>query len=163
MRYKYEAAENGVLNDAQAKVVGKELTRIERAEGCITPESVVTAAGDESSPMHEHFTWEDDEAARMYRLEEARRLIRSVKVTIINREAPPVRAFVSVSSSDGERRFSGRGYMSTRRALSSEEYRTQVLQTAHSELMSWKRRYEHLREFSEVLGAIEGVQIPAAA
>lgn len=51
--------------------------------GKITPEMVVDAARDTSSPLHEHFTWDDEKAAGAFRLVEARALIRSVRVDIV--------------------------------------------------------------------------------
>lgn len=54
----------------------------ERNEGRLTPEAVVAAARDPESALHEHFTWDDAEAAQKRRLDEARALIRSVKVVI---------------------------------------------------------------------------------
>lgn len=54
----------------------------ERSGGQLTPEAVVDAARDPSSALHAHFTWDDAEAAHKRRLDEARTLIRSVKVIV---------------------------------------------------------------------------------
>ena len=53
-----------------------------RNKGRITPEEVVEAATDESSPLHDFFEWDDGIAGHRFRLEQARTLIRSVTVTI---------------------------------------------------------------------------------
>ncbi len=54
--------------------------------GRLTPESVVEAARDSNSPLHEHFDWNDETAAHSHRMEQARRLIRSIKVLIVHDE-----------------------------------------------------------------------------
>src|ERR1700677_2890830 len=54
----------------------------ERNAGRLTPDLVLLSAQSPDSPLHEHFTWDDTDAARKHRLNEARTLIRSVKVEI---------------------------------------------------------------------------------
>lgn len=51
--------------------------------GRLTPAAVVEDAASEESPLHEYFEWDNSEAARKYRLSQARRLIRSVEVVIV--------------------------------------------------------------------------------
>jgi hypothetical protein len=51
-------------------------------DGRLTPDAVVEAAADPDSPLHCHFTWDDEEAAALYRVEQARMLIRSVRVDL---------------------------------------------------------------------------------
>ena len=48
--------------------------------GRLTPELVVADAENEDSPLHSAFTWDDSEAAAKWRIEEARTLIRSVRL-----------------------------------------------------------------------------------
>lgn len=50
--------------------------------GVLKPEHVVAAARDPNNPLHKEFTWDNDEAAAAWRLEQARTLIRSVKVVV---------------------------------------------------------------------------------
>lgn len=50
--------------------------------GKLTPELVLADAEDPTSPLHDTFTWDNDEAAKLWRIEQARRLIRSVKVSV---------------------------------------------------------------------------------
>ena len=58
----------------------KALQDIERAAGRLTPEAVVEAARDPASPLHGWFTWDDEAAAHMQRIYQARRLIASVQL-----------------------------------------------------------------------------------
>jgi hypothetical protein len=50
--------------------------------GRLTPDAVVAAAVDPDSPLHSHFVWDDSEAADLYRIDQARTLIRSVRVDL---------------------------------------------------------------------------------
>jgi len=63
-----------------------ELKQLENRAGKLTPEQVVNAAADESSALHSCFTWDDSEAAAKWRIEEARELIRSVRIETVIEE-----------------------------------------------------------------------------
>lgn len=54
--------------------------------GRLTPDAVVADARSKSSPLHGCFTWDDSEAAKQWRLQEARELIRSVRVEVKTEE-----------------------------------------------------------------------------
>lgn len=56
------------------------LAELEDAEGRVTPEAVVEAAKPEDSVLHGLFEWNDGVAAHYYRIDQARTLIRSVRV-----------------------------------------------------------------------------------
>ena len=55
---------------------------LENQFGQITPEQVVEAAADPTSPLHRHFEWNDEIAAHGHRIDQARALLRSVRVQI---------------------------------------------------------------------------------
>ncbi len=65
-----------------SEAIVKELKQLENERGELTPQSVVERAHDPESLLHEYFTWDDQEAAYKWRLEQARRLIRSVRLQI---------------------------------------------------------------------------------
>ena len=60
--------------------VQRALAALENDDGVITPEAVVAAAAPPDSALHGYFTWDDAKAAHAHRLDQARTLIRSVKV-----------------------------------------------------------------------------------
>jgi hypothetical protein len=62
-------------------VVVTELHQLER-QGRLLPGDVVDRARPDDSPLHQHFEWKDGVAAEQYRLIQAARLIRSVKLEI---------------------------------------------------------------------------------
>jgi hypothetical protein len=55
---------------------------LESKQGKLTPQQVLEAARDEESPLHRFFEWDDSTAAEAYRVEQARDLIKKVKVII---------------------------------------------------------------------------------
>lgn len=76
-------------------------------KGILTPENVVVAARPRDSVLHGHFTWSNATAADAHRLNEARTLIRSVRVDVkIDRvivEAPYFVRDPSLAPSQGYR------------------------------------------------------------
>lgn len=123
------------------------LLDLARRDGSITPESVVEAATDPASPLHNHFTWDDTEAARRYRLVEAGHLIRRYRIVV---ETAPdrkvkVRAFSSVPVGDDL------GYVPTVEAMADPERREFVVQQAMREVAALRAKYQALIDFDEVL------------
>lgn len=54
--------------------------------GRLTPERVLDDAKRPESPLHKHFQWDDQKAAEQHRLDQARDLIRTVKITVVVNE-----------------------------------------------------------------------------
>lgn len=63
-----------------ADVAGNELARINAERGGVTPALVVDEARPNDAPLHPAFTWDNAKAAELYRLDEARNLIRAVHI-----------------------------------------------------------------------------------
>ena len=73
-----------MLNDDTDNEVRTRLEEIELANaGVLTPEAVVQDAKSKASPLHSHFTWDVKKAAQKCWLEEARTLIRTVRVKVV--------------------------------------------------------------------------------
>jgi hypothetical protein len=53
------------------------------ANGELSPERVVQEARSGDSPLHEFFEWDDEKAAHAHRIQQARSLIRSVRVEFV--------------------------------------------------------------------------------
>lgn len=135
--------------DAQA--AGEEIERIRtRQNGRLEPQDIVAASRDPEATLHPVFEWDDAVAAEAYRVDQARYVIRSLVVQISKApDAPPVRAFVSVT------RDTDRSYTSTTHALADPDLRQQVLERALAELQSWRRRYSELVELAQVFAQID--------
>lgn len=70
-------------NTPGADAIQAELQRLFDANnGRLTPEQVVDAARSPASPLHARFDWSDADAAAKWRLEQARGLIRSVRLVV---------------------------------------------------------------------------------
>lgn len=142
----------GVLTVETAPIAGKELARIERKHGCVKPSVVVKESEPAEAPLHSFFTWENTEAARLWREREAQGIIRSVRVVTVGiepQEQPVVRAFLNVHASDSEEDFSGQAYISHVKVGQSPDYTQQVLDKAKAELRSWQQRYSDYKLYFE--------------
>lgn len=121
---------------------------VERKNGMLRPQDVLEVARNPDSALHQHFTWDDTEAAHKRRLDEARALIRAVMwVDPINEE--PRREFISVRV---PMRDVGGGLVHVRRYVRYETVRqdedltVQVLRDCLRDLRAIMRKYELLHE-----------------
>jgi hypothetical protein len=122
-----------------------------KSGGVLTPDGVLRAASSPRSPLHGYFTWADNEAARAWRLHQARNLIASVRVQMVGPVEPqePIRAWVSVSTD------AGRGYRALESALADPLAREDLLTSALRELERVRRQYAQLEELSSVWAALD--------
>jgi len=133
--------------------IGRELSKLERTNGTLTPDAVVEAARKNTSPLHAHFTWDNSEAAHKYRLVQAAWLIRTVKVkVVVGKTTENTRAFVRVST---EEQPTGH-YVNLSAALNNPSWREQMLTQALAELECLRRKYSVLHELRKVFHAIDG-------
>lgn len=72
-------------------------------DGRVTPDMVVADAKRVTSPLHSLFDWDDSEAAHKWRIEQARTIIRSVKVTVtVDRKQVSTVAYVRDPRADSK-------------------------------------------------------------
>lgn len=86
------------------------LRGIETQARTLTPEAVVSAAQDAVHPLHDRFEWDDGEAGRQFRLQQARQLINSVRMTVTHHS---VEISVPAYVKDDEAKDDGGGYVAT--------------------------------------------------
>jgi hypothetical protein len=69
----------------------------------LTPAEVVDAARDPRSALHGQFVWDDSDAAEMFRLQQARALIKRVRVEVVrsDQEVVIVPAFIRAPEGGG--------------------------------------------------------------
>jgi hypothetical protein len=103
-------------------------------EGTILPEKVVDRAERESSALHKYFEWNDSVAAREYRLNQARQLLRIV--VIAEPDEPPRRFAIHVSTEPG--------YRLAEEVFSVKRLRDQWLEDAKREAGLYTERYERI-------------------
>ena len=131
---------------------------LEDSYGVLTPEVVVHDAKKKSSPFHDYFEWNDGAAAHEYRLQQARYLIRSIEVTIIEGKSDQ-RAYVAVpiESVTGDEDDEGTGYACIETVLNSAYLRRQYIQRALKEAENYAKRYEGIAELDEIVATIKKV------
>lgn len=111
------------------KAIAQRLERIARRNGGIlTPDAVIEDAQDKASPLHDQFTWDDTEAAKQWRLEQARSLIRSVKIEIKTdeRTVSTVRYIRNPEASHREQGYADVTHLRTREDLAREALRREL-------------------------------------
>lgn len=134
------------------KAIAKRLERIARRNGGIlTPDAVVEDARDESSPLHEQFTWDDTEAAKQWRLEQARTLIRSVKIEIkADEKTVSTVRYVRSPEASGKQQ----GYADVTRLRTREDLAREALRR---ELAAAKALFDRCESLAEVFQLQEEV------
>lgn len=133
--------------------VVEEIKQLESRDGKVYPENVVEFAKDEQTALHARFCWDDAEAGEQYRLLQAERIIREVKVRIVANDTATqvVRAYYSLAS---DRKDDG-GYTSIVKIMGDAELKAELLKTAKVELSAFRRKYAVLSDLSEVNVAID--------
>ncbi len=130
---------------ADPQKIGEALAKITEAHaGRLVPEDVVNAAKDKKSPLHLHFEWNDAVAAHSYRMDQARNIIRIIRVEDSDSgEVQP--AYVSVAQG-------GVAYRKIDEVVASRELQLIVLQQAERDLRAFQKRYHML---NDICGAIQ--------
>lgn len=136
----YYAERGSLYSNKDAAVIGPVLVELSE-HGDVTARDVLDAARSSNSPLNSYFEWRDDVAADLYRTEQARNILRSIRVKFIDGQ--------------GEARQSRIAQITTKRAYGNEpsQYRSfkvldgdsafaaQMMDSAFDDIMSWKRKY----------------------
>lgn len=123
----------------------REFQAVERRLGRLEPEAVVERAADPQNPLHPAFEWDDRRAAHLYRVAQAKEMIRALEVEVVVREkapAEPVR--VRVYHSEG-----ANSYANVWRVREDQQLRRKVLEDALRDLQAM---YARVRALRAVLG-----------
>ena len=146
MVYKFK---QGARLAGSPQVIGEELERVRMKSGGLTAKSVVRAAEPAESPLHPNFTWDDTEAARKHREEEARHLVRHVVAEVAEGGVTKtIRAFAAVGNNDDR-------YVPIKVVLADPEMRAELLRKAREELEWFSQKYSGIQELTGVLQEIE--------
>lgn len=146
--------QSGASKDA--KGVGEHLELLRKqCKGELTPEDVLADAKNDNSPLHSFFEWSDTEAARQYRLQQARGLIRAVVAVYVSDDKPAVRqkAYVHIAEPSAPH------YRETTQAMSQAKTRKLVLERAWREFQQWRKRYADLKEFADLYDAADQIEM----
>lgn len=116
--------------------------------GSLTPDAIVDEASDPNHPLHSRFEWDNEAAAHQHRLEQARGLIRLVRVTYRNAsgEQRSVRSWHSFQAPNG-----GYSYESLEKVTESPLLTRIKLADMKRDWLAFKRRYEDFEGFFEMI------------
>lgn len=124
---------------ANPQVIGEALAKIaDEKNGELTPQAVLDAARIKTSPLNPHFEWNDSVAAEKYRLDQARNLIRIVRVEDDTAEDGTSPAYISINDGDG------RAYRALDTVKRSVDLQIALLKQARRDLEAWEKRYRDL-------------------
>ena len=117
------------------KKLREEFEQIKKTHGGkFGPRDVVEyARSNKNTELHSRFEWDDKKAGEAYRIEQARGIIQSLKITIVERETEIV-SIREYSSLTTDRDGDG-SYRSTVQILSDEEMKAQLLDDIQMELV----------------------------
>lgn len=133
---------------ADPQAIGEALAAIgAKTGGMPEPAAIVTAAQNKRHPLHPYFEWDDKKLAHAARLDQARLLIRIIKVEDAQTgETEP--AYVNISTDKG------RAYHPIADIKRSAELQMAVLKQARRDLDAWTMRYRSLQELCAEVAAV---------
>lgn len=185
---RYRARAGAGFSHAKANQFGRELESIAIKHGDLKPGLVVEEARPEESPIHEAFEWDDSEAARLHRENQARRLMNRIDVVLnVNGNKVETRGFINVFvNRDGEesspeeaaemvearragaadKRFAN-AYKPAPKVIAAPELQAQYEAQALGELERWARRFRGVEALTALVRrveeAVEEIRADAAA
>lgn len=131
-------------------------------DGTLSPRHIVDSARDPSSPLHDEFEWNDEEAGELYRLAQAGALVRRMKLTIIRQDREARKIHITTTrdfqSRASKRHGDDAGYETLADILDDANKRTELLAQVLKELNAYRKRYAELTELSEIWDAIKNAQ-----
>lgn len=131
---------------ADPQVIGEALEEISKSKGGeLHPEDVVEVARSTRHVLHKHFEWDDTVAAENYRKDQARNLIRIVRVEDEATADGTTRAFHSIHT-DG-----GTSYRHIEQVRSSAEFQLALLKAAERDLDAFGKRYRDLKDVCAIV------------
>lgn len=145
---------NGFSLKGDPNAIGARLEELKGDSGELRPGDVVVDAENESSPLHNCFEWDDTEAARQHRLEQARYVIRSIEVTY--EEVPgKEEVVVGVQYANLGDRGSSEPYRDVRTIMKDKTMRERYVRMVLRALKSLREKYKHVKELADVYAAID--------
>ena len=152
---------SGSKHKVDATKAYNELERIRKKEGCLVPTVVVNEAKKPRNPLHKEFEWDDSEAATEYRLEQARRMLRSIQV--VREEVPdrPMRVYEIVTQPAVKDMPERKVYDDIGKIMADPVSRDELLGRAIRDALTYKRKYAQLQELSQVFAALDAFLMEA--
>lgn len=143
------------MTKTEQELIHAELARIaEENSGRLTPDAVVAAAKSKDNPLHAQFEWDGKLAAHAWRIEQARSLIRSVRI-VVKTERTNVSTVCYVRDPDAG--SEEQGYVTTVSLIGDTERARETLVREFSMAAGSLRRARELAAVFEMAGEVEAV------
>ena len=141
------------------------ILKVEQEKG-LTAENLLEEAQRKDSPLHDLFEWDNDEAGKLYRLQQARVIINEVKVIIESKE---YYAFENVqiavpniltngTESLDEPPITQRVYKPIVEILNNTDLRSQIINSALRQHEYWERQNEKYSELAPIVKSAKKVR-----
>jgi hypothetical protein len=141
----YRAKKGRSLSSSLAELVGPEIRALsQEADEEVTPAEYLNwVATHPYSESHALFEWDDTEASKQYRLSQARNIINSIEIKIIDHRGDEafVPAWLNVRVQSEEEGASRQVYTSFESVVNDNEKSQIVVTQARKEFISWRRRF----------------------
>lgn len=118
-------------------LAGQELFRIRQKYKQLTPEAVVNEARKKDNPLHDYFIWDDRKAAEEFRKEQAREIIRFLRIEVPGGKKPQ-RVFFHIHEEKVPQ------YQAKEVIWKKDEIYTQVVLECYGMLQGWFDRWEEI-------------------
>lgn len=136
--------------------------------GVLRPVDVIEEASIESNPLHDYFEWDDSVAGHQFRLDQARKLIRRVRIKMEDTktgETKSIRIYANLSETEE----TAQAYHFVPDVARDGTKRSQLTEQLWRELSSFKARFSDLIEtindprVRKIFTLIEEIEKEAAA
>lgn len=155
---KYQTTLGARLSHKNAQIYGEELEKIaNKHKGKLKAGMVVEEARNNKAPLHDYFEWDDLIAAEKWRIEQARYLIRHIKVIVRYKgEERAVRQFISLHIREGSPH--DRIYIKSDIVAKDKALREQAIKEALDEFIAIQMKYKEIQELDKIFLAIDETQ-----
>jgi len=134
--------------------------------GAIKPKHVVEGAKPADAVLHDEFEWDDAEAAKQHREDQARLLLRAAVVVYRRPDqtlTQPVRAFVKLVPNTDDPTLDDVSkdavqphvYLPIRKVMDEPDLRERHKRQAFHELSAWRQRYRDISEFAAIFEQVD--------
>nr|DAG73475.1 MAG TPA: hypothetical protein [Caudoviricetes sp.] len=131
---------------ADAQKCADEIMEICNELESATPQQILEKARDSNTELHKCFTWDNTEAAEKWRVQEARSVVRNLKIIEVKPDKEPepttIRVFYKTDSSSG--------YKPTKLILKKPDEYKALVERCRSELLAIKQKFNSISEYEEI-------------
>lgn len=147
-----DKADLSQVQEKKGIVVEREIERLVATNGAVSAVSLLEAATPEDSPLHPFFEWNDDEAAKKYRLSQAYMMILASRFVVQLQESKKT---PEVSSKHFVRKFlpqhdASHGFSTRQEILANDETKKSIVDRKVQVLRSWCASVVDIQELNDL-------------